>query len=100
MIDEIDLTIHTAALKELIKIMAEEASKPDRLLQVVFTSHRQELMHNPIFNVRFIINTPDKTFCLENPTEDCYELLSSDPLKYFKIYVEDDLAAAIVKKQA
>lgn len=48
MIDEIDLTIHTAALKELIKIMAEEASKPDRLLQVVFTSHRQELMHNPI----------------------------------------------------
>lgn len=97
-IDEIDLTIHTAALKELIKIMAEEASKPDRLLQVVFTSHRQELMHNPIFNVRFIINTPNKTFCLENPTEDCYELLSGDSLKYLKIYVEDDLAAAIVKK--
>lgn len=97
-IDEIDLTIHTAALKELIKVMVYEASRPDRNLQIIFTSHRQELMQNPSYNVRFIINTPAKTFCLENPTEDCYEQLSGNPIKYLNIYVEDDLASAIARK--
>lgn len=97
-IDEIDLTIHTAALKELIKVMIQEASRPNRNLQIVFTSHRQELMQDALYNVRFIINTPAKTFCLENPTEDCYEQLSGDPIKYLKIYVEDDLASVIAQK--
>ena len=97
-IDEIDLTIHTAALRELIKVMINEASRPGRNLQIIFTSHRQELMQNPQYNVRFIINTPSKTFCLNNPTEDCYEQLSGNPHKYLKVYVEDDLASAIARK--
>lgn len=97
-IDEIDLTLHTAALKELLKIIVFEARKEDRKLQVVFTSHRQELMVQPLFNVRFILNTPTKTFCLENPTEDCYEQLSGSPIQYLKIYIEDDLARAIAKR--
>lgn len=98
LIDEIDLTIHTAALKELIKVLIHEASRPDRNLQIIFTSHRQELMQKPLYNVRFIINTTTKTFCLENPTEDCYEQLSGETIKYFKIYVEDDLASVIARK--
>lgn len=97
-IDEIDLTIHSAALKELIKIMVQEASRPDRNLQIIFTSHRQELMRDPLYNVRFILNTSSKTFCLENPTEDCYEQLSGNHIKYLKIYVEDNLARAITRK--
>lgn len=97
-IDEIDLTLHTAALRELIRVMVNEASRPGRNIQVIFTSHRQELMRNPNFNVRFIINTSTKTFCLENPTEDCYEQLSGSPERYLKLYVEDDLAREIVKK--
>lgn len=95
-IDELDLTLHTAALRELIKIMIFEASKPERQLQIVFTSHRQELMKNAAYNVRYILNTPAKTFCLDNPTEDCYEQLSGDPEKYLKVYVEDDVAEAII----
>lgn len=97
-IDEIDLTLHTAALRQLIHVMVLEAKKPDRRLQIVFTSHRQELMKNAEFNVRYIINTPAKTFCLNNPSEECYEQLSGTPEKYLKIYVEDEVGAAIVNK--
>ena len=97
-IDEIDLTLHTAALRRLIHIMVLEAQKPDRQLQIVFTSHRQELMKNAEFNVRYILNTQAKTFCLDNPSEDCYEQLSGTPEKYLKVYVEDDIAEAIITK--
>lgn len=97
-IDEIDLTLHTAALRRLIHIMYGEAVKPDRNLQIIFTSHRQDLMKEAEFNVRYIINTPVKTFCLDNPTEDCYEQLSGTPEKYLKVYVEDDIAEAIIYK--
>lgn len=97
-IDEIDLTLHTAALRQLIHIMILESKKNDRQLQVVFTSHRQELMRNAEFNVRFLINTPTKTFCLDNPTEDCYEQLSGCSEKYLKVYVEDEIAEAIIAK--
>lgn len=97
-IDEIDLTLHTAALRRLIHVMVLEAQKPDRQLQIVFTSHRQELMKNAEFNVRYILNTQTKTFCLDNPSEDCYEQLSGTPEKYLKVYVEDDIAEAIITK--
>lgn len=40
-IDEIDLTLHTAALKKLIHVMVKEASRADRNLQIIFTSHRR-----------------------------------------------------------
>ena len=97
-IDEIDLTLHTAALRRLIHVMVLEAQKPDRQLQIVFTSHRQELMKNAKFNVRYILNTQAKTFCLDNPSENCYEQLSGTPEKYLKVYVEDDIAEAIITK--
>lgn len=97
-IDEIDLTLHTAALRSLIHIMVLEAQKPDRQLQIVFTSHRQELMKDAELNVRYIFNTPTKTFCLDNPSEDCYEQLSGTSEKYLKVYVEDNIAEAIVTK--
>lgn len=95
-IDELDLTLHTAALKRLVDIMVKIAK--ERNLQVVFSSHRQDLMKQPTFNVRYIINTKSKTFCLNSPTEDCYEELSGEVVKHLKIYVEDDLAKAIVEK--
>lgn len=97
-IDELDLTLHTAALKILVDIMCEEAKKDNRHLQIVFSSHRQELMehkHEGYF-VRYLIDTPDRTFCLENPTEDCYELLSGTPRKFLNIYVEDNVSKEIV----
>lgn len=97
-IDEIDLTLHTAALRRLIHVMVDEASKPDRQLQIVFSSHRQELMKNAEFNVRYIMNTSAKTFCLDNPSEECYEQLSGTPEKYLKVYIEDEIAEAIINK--
>lgn len=55
-------------------------------------------MKNAEFNVRYILNTQTKTFCLDNPSEDCYEQLSGTPEKYLKVYVEDDIAEAIITK--
>lgn len=97
LIEELDLTIHTAALKRLVSKMAEIAR--DRQLQIIFTSHRQELMKmNDIINVRFLAKGPEGTICLDNPDEDCYYALSGEMTKQHHIYVEDDIAKAIVKK--
>lgn len=97
-IDELDLTLHTAALRSLLEVMISESQKNSRKLQIVFTSHRHELMNLANFNVRFIINTPTKTFCLENPTDDCYEQMTGLPEKYLRVYMEDEIAEAIIVK--
>lgn len=95
-IDEIDLTLHTAALKELFVVMQRVAN--DNKLQIVFTSHRQEILNMSGINVRFIINTPHQTYCLDNPTVQCYELLTGQPNKYLNVFVEDDTSYHIVEK--
>lgn len=42
LIDEIDLLLHTAALKELIKIIYDRAV--ERSLQIIFTTHREAIL--------------------------------------------------------
>lgn len=95
-IDEIDLTLHTAALRELFVIMRRLAKT--NKLQIVFTSHRQEIMDFDNVNVRFIINTPTQTFCLSNPTAQCYEQLTGVCKKSLRVFVEDDTSKYIVEQ--
>lgn len=95
-IDEIDLTLHTAALRELFEIMRRIAQ--NKKLQIVFTSHRQEIMDFPNLNIRYLINTATKTFCVENPTSQCYEQLTGITSAYLKIFVEDETSKYIVEK--
>lgn len=95
-IDEIDLTLHTAALRTLFELMSRIVK--EKKLQVVFTSHRQEIMDFKNVNVRFIINTPTKTYCVDNPTAQCYEQLSGELNKHLNIYVEDETSKCIVEK--
>lgn len=95
-IDEIDLTLHTAALRELFSQMQRLAQS--KKLQIVFTSHRQEIMDFPNVNVRYLINTGRKTFCIDNPTTQCYEQLTGKTNTYLKIFVEDEMSKCIVEK--
>lgn len=95
-IDEIDLTLHTAALRELFTIMKRVAR--DKKLQIVFTSHRQEIMDFKDLNIRFIINTSSQTFCVNNPTAQCYEQLTGISKKHLRVFVEDETSKHIVEQ--
>lgn len=95
-IDEIDLTLHTAALRELFSQMQRLAQS--KHLQIVFTSHRQEIMDFSNVNVRYLINTGRRTFCIDNPTAQCYEQLTGKTSTYLKIFVEDEVSKCIVEK--
>lgn len=92
-IDELDLTLHTAALRRLLEKMVQRAN--EKSLQIVFTSHREEITNIPDINVRHIYQTTDQTFCLENTTPDCIDRLVGIPTNTLDVYVEDDLAEAI-----
>ena len=96
LIDEIDLTLHTAALKRLIAQLVKLAN--DNHLQIVFTSHREELTRLNTINVRHIYQEKDRTICLLNSTPECLEALTGQPPKPLEVYVEDRLAKAIVEQ--
>lgn len=95
-IDELDLTLHTAALRRLIEKMVYRANEKN--LQIVFTSHREELTKVPNINVRHIYQTAGQTICLENTTPDCLDQLIGAPSNTLEVYIEDDLAEAIARK--
>lgn len=95
-IDELDLTLHTAALLRLIDEMVRIAD--EKHLQIVFTTHRQEVMSRKDINVRYLMQTPEKTLCLDDPTDVCYEELIGTHEQDLTIWVEDRLSKAIVEK--
>jgi len=96
LIDEIDLTLHTAALKRLISHISQYAT--DNHLQIVFTSHREELTKLETINVRHIYQERDRTLCLLNSTPECLEALTGTLTRPLELYVEDKLAKAIVEQ--
>lgn len=99
LVDELDLTLHTTALQRLVNIMVKIAQR--RHLQIVFTSHREELTKRADINIRHIWTpaTEEQTFCLDHTTPDCLYRLTGQMDKPYEIYVEDDLASAIVREE-
>lgn len=95
-IDEIDLTLHTSALNRLISIIVQRAE--DRNLQVIFTSHREELTGRDDINIRHIHQLDNKTLCFNETTPDCITRLTGNQIRTLEIFVEDDLSEAIVQK--
>lgn len=95
-IDEIDLTLHTAALNKMIEELVRIAK--NRHLQIVFTSHREELTRRTDINVRHIFQTNTKTLCLHDSTPECLDRLTGRAMKTLDIFVEDDLAETIISK--
>ena len=100
LIDELDLTLHTLALRKLIKEMVKVANKMN--LQIVFTTHREELISEKGINIRHIWNAGDggQTFVLDHTTPECFFRLTGKMEKKIEIYVEDELAESIARAVA
>ncbi|NJK48538.1 ATP-binding protein [Candidatus Gracilibacteria bacterium] len=105
LIDEIDLLLHNIALENLIKIISERAKKKN--LQIVFTTDRESLIElSDFLNIRHIVNKIDKinqtekTFCFNETKPDAIHRLTGKQEREIEIFVEDDLAVAIIEKIA
>lgn len=96
LIDEIDLLLHTAALKGLLNIIYERAS--EKSLQVVFTTHREAVLDlTSIISIKHIHTISGKTYCFSNTKPDAIQRLTGAPHRPLEIFVEDEMARAIVE---
>lgn len=98
LIDELDLTLHTSALMRLVVEMVNVARK--KHLQIVFTTHREELALRNDINIRHIWKTANSndTFVLDHTSPDCLRRLTGRMVKQIEVYVEDDLAEYIARQ--
>lgn len=98
LIDELDLTLHTEALLRLMDILDLECKQ--RNIQIVFTSHREELLDCDFINIRHLVNDESgkTSICLERTTLDCIRRLTGECPKPLEIIVEDDLAESLVRQ--
>lgn len=94
-IDEIDLTLHTDALNRLLNVLVSRAE--EKHLQIIFTSHREEITKRDDINIRHIHQTTEKTLCFNQSTPDCIKRLTGTAVRTLEIFVEDDLSSTIVK---
>jgi predicted ATP-dependent endonuclease of OLD family len=98
LIDEIDLLLHINALKNLLSELNDIAQ--DRKLQIIFTTHSLLMTELDFVKIRYVKNTPNKTFVFENISTDLIYDLTGESKRPIKIYVEDLFAESIVRKIA
>ena len=99
LIDELDLLLHDLALKKLIEVIADYASS--KKIQVIFTTHRESVVSlQSIINIRHIISLPHKSLCFEDTKPDAINRLTGEKIRPLEIFVEDDLAKALVNRIA
>lgn len=96
LIDEIDLLLHTDALKKLLKVLYSRASLKN--LQIIFTTHREAVLDltNEI-SIKHIHTAAGKTSCFSNTKPDAIQRLTGSPHRVLEVFVEDDMAQAIVE---
>lgn len=111
LIDEIDLLLHTAALTKLIGILFQRAQ--DKSLQIVFTTHREAILEltdmvsiKHIHTVKTVppLTVPPtpvqtKTYCFSNTKPDALRRLTGQQDRPLEIFVEDEMALAIVEHE-
>lgn len=97
LIDELDLLLHDIALKNLISVLYDRAREKE--LQIIFTTHRESVINlSSKINIRHVLNLAEQTFCFEDTKPDAINRLTGERITSIEIYVEDDVAEAIVKK--
>jgi len=97
LIDELDLLLHDSAMNNLIKVVAARADEKN--IQVVFTTHRESVIElSALINIRHIYSSGEKTLCFNETKPDAIQRLTGKQPKAIEVFVEDDLAMAIVKK--
>ena len=100
LIDEIDLLLHTAALTRLTEILFDRAV--DKSLQIIFTTHREAILDLKdkisIKHIHTIKEIP-KTYCFSNTKPDALRRLTGQQDRPLEIFVEDEMALAIVEHE-
>lgn len=100
LIDEIDLLLHTAALTQLINILFQRAQ--DKSLQIIFTTHREAILElKNMVSIKHIhtVKAASKTYCFTNTKPDALRRLTGQQERPLEIFVEDDMALAIVEHE-
>ena len=105
LIDEIDVLLHGDALKKLIQHLHDHCAEASKQKQIVFTSHREELLGlEEWINVRHlhreeIQNTVrHRSFASTDP--DSLHRLTGKQVRKLEVFVEDKIASAIVRHVA
>lgn len=99
LIDELDLLLHNKAMKNLLEVISEIADKQN--IQLIFTTHRESILElSSLINVRHVFDTKEKTLCFNDTKPDAINRLTGNQPRTLEVFVEDDLAATIVKKIA
>ncbi|HEY9030700.1 MAG TPA: AAA family ATPase [Kangiella sp.] len=97
LIDELDLLLHDQAMKRLIEVILERANSKN--LQVVFTTHRESVLElEDTINIRHIVCYEHKTLCFNETKPDAINRLTGSQIRPLEVFVEDDLAATVVRK--
>jgi ABC-type lipoprotein export system ATPase subunit len=100
LIDEIDLLLHTAALTRLTSILFQRAR--EQSLQIVFTTHREAILElTDMVSIKHIhtVKAGPKTYCFTNTKPDALSRLTGQQERPLEIFVEDDMAVAIVEHE-
>lgn len=99
LIDEIDLLLHDGAMKRLVEVI--HARAVDKNLQVIATTHRESILNQEhLVNIRHIIVKSGKSLCFNETKPDAINRLTGNQPRPIEVFVEDDLALAIIKKIA
>lgn len=105
LIDEIDLLLHVSSLKRLIERLDEIAQEKN--LQIVFTTHALEMVDlTKYIGIQYINSIPlsdsqnaaEKLVVYNTINSDLIYSLTGSCVRPLRLYVEDELAKAIVKK--
>jgi ABC-type transport system involved in cytochrome c biogenesis ATPase subunit len=97
LIDELDLLLHGDALQKLIAHLHDHCTDKDK--QIVFTSHREELLGlTDWINVRHLHRGPAGHQCFYDTDPDSLHRLTGQRERPLEVFVEDGLAEAIVSR--
>lgn len=95
LIDEIELLLHTEAQKRLIAMLHKIAE--DKKLQIIFTTHSLAIGGQTDFvDIRYLFRLRDKTMVYDRITPYIISEIDSAQKPPLTVYVEDDLAQAVV----
>ena len=75
------------------------SGQKNKELQIIFTTHRESILElEGSINIRHIICRSEKTLCFNETKPDAINRLTGKQLRPIEVFVEDDLAYAIVYK--
>lgn len=98
LIDEMDLLLHVNAFKKLLHVINEEAIRKN--IQIIFTTHSLMISEFDFISIQYIEQIPQRTFVYTSINTEMIYSMTGVEARAIKVYVEDSLAQALVKKIA